>query len=191
MNILLDKLQTSFNGLKIKTDFRLFILFELLMQDKEIGHEDKIALALNLFFDEPPQDFKKAIEGILYFYTKGKSQKEDKKENEKIKKKDEKRQKKIYSYEHDADLIYVAFLDQYGIDLNDIEYLHWFKFKAMFEGLKSDNKIVEVMGYRAIDLDKIKDKEERKRYRKLQKEWALPDDRTEEEKERDFADAFW
>ena len=47
------------------------------------------------------------------------------------------------------------------------------------------------MGYRAIDVGKIKDKEEKKRYKKLQREWALPDDRTEEEKERDFADAFW
>ena len=68
--------------------------------------------------------------------------------------------KKIYSYEHDADLIYTAFLDQYRLDLNDIDYLHWFKFKAMFEGLKSDNKICEIMGYRAIDVSKIKDKEE-------------------------------
>jgi hypothetical protein len=61
----------------------------------------------------------------------------------------------------------------------------------MFEGLKVENKICEIMGYRAVDVSKIKDKEEKKRYKKLQREWALPDDRTEEEKERDFADAFW
>ena len=61
----------------------------------------------------------------------------------------------------------------------------------MFEGLKAENKICEIMGYRAVDISKIKDKEEKKRYKKLQREWALPDDRTEEEKERDFADAFW
>ena len=61
----------------------------------------------------------------------------------------------------------------------------------MFEGLKSENKICEIMGYRAIDLNKIKDKEERKRYKKLKQEWALPDNRTEEQKENDFAEAFW
>ena len=88
-------------------------------------------------------------------------------------------------------MIYTAFLDQYRLDLNDIDYLHWFKFKAMFEGLKSDNKICEIMGYRAIDVSKIKDKDEKKRYKKLQREYALPDDRTEEEKEQDFAEAFW
>ena len=46
------------------------------------------------------------------------------------------------------------------------------------------------MGYRAIDLSKIKDKEERKRYRKLKQIYALPDMRTQEQKEEDFAMAF-
>ena len=188
MNILVDKLPTDYEGLKINTNFRSFILFELLMQDKEIEKEDKIALAINLFYDEIPRDIKKAIETILWFYSKGKKDKIEE-EDEKIVKKGSKKQ--IYSYEHDADLIYTAFLDQYGVDLNEIDHLHWFKFKAMFEGLKSDNKICEIMGYRAIDINKIKDKEEKKRYKKLQKEYALPDNRSEEEKERDFAEAFW
>lgn len=187
MNILVDKLPNDYEGLKINTNFRSFILFELLMQDREIEKEDKIALALNLFYDEIPQDIKKAFDGIVWFYTRGKEIKQEKNE-EKVQKN---KKKKIYSYEHDADLIYTAFLDQYRVDLNDVDYLHWFKFKAMFEGLKAENKICEIMGYRAVDISKIKDKEEKKKYKKLQREWALPDDRTEEEKERDFADAFW
>ena len=187
MNILVDKLPNDYEGLKINTNFRSFILFELLMQDSQINKEDKIALALELFYEEFPHDIKKAVNGILWFYTRGKKIKQIK--NDENKQKNDK--KKIYSYEHDADLIYTAFLDQYRVDLNDIEYLHWFKFKAMFEGLKSDNKICEIMGYRAIDIGKIKDKEEKKKYKKLQREWALPDERSEEEKERDFADALW
>ena len=82
-------------------------------------------------------------------------------------------------------------MQQYKIDLNSIEYMHWWKFKALFEGLTENTQIVKIMGYRAMDLSKIKDKEEKKRYKKLQREYALPDDRTEEEKERDFADALW
>ena len=187
MNLLVDKLPTDYEGLKINTNFRSFILFELLMQDKGIEKEDKIILALNLFFEEVPKDIKKGINAILWFYSKGKHKNDEVVEENNKKKKN----KKIYSYEHDADLIYTAFLDQYGLDLNEIDYLHWFKFKAMFEGLKSDNKICEIMGYRAIDVSKIKDKDEKKRYKKLQREYALPDDRTEEEKEQDFAEAFW
>lgn len=186
MNILVDKLPTEYEGLKVNTNFRSFILFELLMQDRKLSKKEKIIVSLNLFYDEIPQDIKKAIDGIVWFYTRGKKIKQNNDTNSKNNNK-----KNIYSYEYDADYIYTAFLDQYGIDLNEIDYLHWFKFKAMFEGLKSDNKICEIMGYRAIDINKIKDKEEKKKYKKLQKEWALPDDRTEEEKEKDFAEAFW
>lgn len=186
MNLLVDKLPTEYKGLKVDTNFRSFILFELLMQDNEIKKEDKIALALNIFYKDPITDLKTAIDGILWFYSMGES--ENKKNNGKGTKE---RSKVVYSYEHDAKYIYSAFLDQYGVDLNEIDDLHWFKFKAMFEGLKSENKICEIMGYRAIDLNKIKDKEERKRYKKLKQEWALPDNRTEEQKENDFAKAFW
>ena len=186
MNILVDKLPTDYEGLKINTNFRTFILFELLMQDSQINKEDKIALAIELFYEEYPHDIKKAVNGIIWFYTRGKKVKENKEETNQ-----QNNKKKIYSYEHDSDLIYTAFLDQYRLDLNDIEYLHWFKFKAMFEGLKAENKICEIMGYRAVDVGKIKDKEEKKKYKKLQREWALPDERSEEEKERDFADALW
>lgn len=184
MNLLIDRLPTDYEGLKINTNFRSFILFELLMQDNEISQKDKILLTLSYFFDERPKDVKKAIEGVLWFYRCGEKEKHSKSgENGK--------QKQIYSFEHDAKYIYSAFLDQYGIDLNEIDYLHWFKFRALFEGLKSDNKICEIMGYRAIDLNKIKDKEEKKKYRKLQREFALPDNRSKEEKEQDFANSLW
>mgnify|MGYP001860472600 CR=1 FL=1 len=82
-------------------------------------------------------------------------------------------------------------MKQYNIDLNEIDYLHWFKFKSLFEGLDDDNRICQIMSYRAIDLSKIKDKEQKKKYKKLKMKYALPDNRTEEEKETDFADALW
>ncbi|WP_165442998.1 Gp15 family bacteriophage protein [Senegalia massiliensis] len=54
----------------------------------------------------------------------------------------------IYSFEHDDEYIYSAFLDQYGIDLKDIKHLHWWKFKSPFKGLKEDNLICKIMRYR-------------------------------------------
>ena len=190
MNILVDKLPTEYKGLKIETNFRSFILFELLMQDKDFSKEQKISIALNLFFQneefKTADEIKTAIDGILWIYSLGKTEeKETKKETR------EKKQKAIYSYEHDANLIYSAFLSQYRLDLNEIDYLHWWKFKSLFEGLNDDNRICEIMGYRAIDLSKIKDKEQKEHYKKLKIKHALPDNRTEEEKEQDFANALW
>ena len=193
MNLLIDKLPTDYEGLKIDTNFRSFILFELLMQDGSLEKEQKIMLALNLFFKgkefESVEEIKKAIKGILWFYTLGKS--EDKKEIKKKEKTVEKKQKAIYSFEYDANLIYSAFLSQYGLDLNEIEYLHWWKFRSLFEGLNDENRICEIMGYRAVDLSKIEDKKQKEHYRKLKNKYALPDNRSEEEKEQEFADALW
>ena len=185
MNLLLDRLPTEHEGLKIDTNFRSFILFELLMQDKTVSVENKIAFSINIFYKEMPSDIKKAIDVILWFYARGDTDKKSGKKEEKSGK------DRIYSYEHDANYIYSAFLSQYGIDLNEIEYLHWWKFKSLFEGLNDENKICEIMGYRAVDLSKIKDKDRKEKYKKLKSAYALPDERTEEEKEQDFADAFW
>ncbi len=186
MNILIDKLPQEYEGLKIDTNFRSFILFELLMQDNSLNEKQKIALSINLFYKEPPKDLKKAIQGILWFYSGGKEKKKEKKQGVTNNTK-----KQIYSFEHDADLIYSAFLSQYNVDLNEIEYLHWWKFKSLFEGLNDENKICQYMSYRSMDISKIKDKEQKKHYRELQRKVALPDNRTEEEKERDFANSLW
>jgi len=192
MNILIDRLPTDYKGLKIDTNFRSFILFELLMQDTELSDTKKIEFALQLFYKDKEftskEQIKKAIDCILWFYSLGKS---EEKKDDKIKEKEYKKQKAIYSYEHDANLIYSAFLSQYKIDLNDIDYLHWWKFKSLFEGLNDDNKICEIMGYRAVDLSKIKDKDRRYYYKKLKQKFALPDNRSEEEKEEEFANALW
>lgn len=187
MNILVDKLPTEYEGLKVNTNFRSFILFELLMQDNELTNEEKIELTLNLFYEDEIDDIKKAIDGVIWFYSLGDSEKPKKQgKNSKNNKKNQ-----IYSYEHDAKYIFSAFFDQYGIDLNEIDYLHWFKFKSLFDGLKDENKICEIMGYRSIDLSKIKDKEQLKKYKRLKNIWALPDQRSEKEKENDFANALW
>jgi len=190
-NILLDKLpQITPTGLKIRTDFRESIKFEMLMQDRNLSKEKKIKLALNLYFYDLKQikDLDSAIDDIIWFYSGGK-EKGIKKKN---KKSDSKKNKKqIYSYEFDDIYIYSAFLEQYKIDLNEVKNLHWWKFKAMIEGLNENVQFVKIMGYRSIDLAKIKDKEKKEHYKEMQKIYALPDMRTEEEKEADFADALW
>ena len=192
MNILIDRLPTEVEGLELNTDFRTSILFELLMQDKDISNEDKVALSINLYFNRQPKSTKeieKMTKAIIWFYSCGNKKKELKDNEEEIVKKERKR-KQIYSFEQDDFLIYSAFMEQYHIDLNETN-LHWWKFKAMFDGLNDNILFSKVMGYRSIDLSKIEDKKQREHYAKLQKHWALIDSRSAEEKESDFANALW
>ena len=189
-NLLLNRLPTyTPHKLKIRTDFRESIKFELLMQDNSVKERDKLMLALNLYYYDTNQinDIQVAVDDLLWFYKGGKIKEENVDEKAK---KDNNREKQIYSYEFDAEYIYSAFLEQYNIDLNSIKYLHWWKFKALFSSLNENTQFAKIMGYRSMNTSKIKDKDMKKHYEKMKKIYALPDMRTEEQKENDFAEAF-
>lgn len=180
MNILVDLVPTIVNidnkEYEINSDFRTSILFELLMQDGTIGEDDKIFMALQLYYPDIPENIKKAIEQMLWFYRCGKDVSSSKGNGK------SKGVTQIYSFEYDDDYIYAAFLDQYNIDLQDIEYLHWWKFKALFKALKDDNMIVKIMGYRSMDLSKVKDKEQKAYYKRMQKLYEIPISKDEQNK---------
>lgn len=189
-NILLDKLpQYVPSGLRIRTDFRESIKFELLMQDNSIDKQTKIMQALKLYYYDISEitDIEQAINDILWFYTC----KKERRNKDKIENEDIVNNKQIYSYEFDDEYIYSAFMEQYKIDLNSIKYLHWWKFKALMNSLNENVHFVKIMEYRTIDLSKIKDKDTKISYKKLKKQYALPDMRTTEQKEADFGRAFW
>lgn len=180
MNLLIDVLPNSVKiggrEYEINSCFRHSILFELLMLDQTVGEEDKIIHALELYYPEIPHDIGQAIEQMLRFYRGGKEEASPFSEagRNRVSK------QPIYSYEHDADYIFSAFLDQYGIDLNEIDYLHWWKFKAMFKALKEDNEIVKIMGIRAMDTSKLP-KEQKEYYNKMKKIHQIPISKEEKE----------
>lgn len=187
IDILPDEVKIGNKMYKINSDFRTSILFELLMYDDSIADEFKYIQALELYYTSMPPEkyFEEAIYKILWFYGCGK---EDNTENKNTGKSSTKMEI-VYSYEYDDSYIYSAFLSQYGVDLQDINDLHWWKFKAMFESLKEDNKICEIMKYRAIDLSTIKDKEERAFYKNMKELYKLPEyiDKEQKEKEDEIA----
>lgn len=190
MNILIDVVPDTVLideiEYEIYTDFRISMLFELLMQDESLLDNEKIDIALNLYYPDIPHDLTKAVDKMLWFYRCGiESQEKEEKNNSNNKKADG-----IYSFEHDDEYIYAAFLDQYNIDLQDIDSLHWWKFRALFKSLKDDNLISKVMGFRAIAIDSDMSDNEKKYYRKMKQIYALPDLRTQDEKETDFDNAM-
>lgn len=185
MNILLDTLPETveINGREYfaDTDFRTMIILEKVIEDKAIDNVERIERAIDLIFtEERPVEIDEAINGILFLYSCGNPKKDHRRRqkngNVEIK------PKLIYDYDFDAPYIYGAFLSYYGIDLNDIEYLHWWKFQALFRSLPDTCKIVEIMGYRATDLAKIHDKNERSRIASLQRTYAIPSKLTTEDK---------
>lgn len=149
-----------------------------MMQEVEINEKDAITNAkyydaLKIFYkDSIPDDLEEAMEKMLWFYSCGKE------ETSKTKTK-----KKVISFEHDFDYINAGFMQDYKIDLFEVDFLHWWKFMSLFSALHDDCKICEIIGYRSAELKNF-DKEQRKRIREMQKIYALPDDISKEEKKR-------
>lgn len=149
-----------------------------MMQEVEINEKDAITNAkyydaLKIFYkDNIPDDLEEAMEKMLWFYSCGKE------ETSKTKTK-----KKVISFEHDFDYINAGFMQDYKIDLFEVDFLHWWKFMSLFSALHDDCKICEIIGYRGAELKNF-DKEQRKRIREMQKIYALPDDISKEEKKR-------
>ena len=61
--------------------------------------------------------------------------------------------RKLVDFEEDGELIYASFLQDYGMDLIELQgKLSWKKFIALFEGLREKTKIKEVMRIRGMEL---------------------------------------
>lgn len=183
-NILLDDLpETALvegKSFFIDSDFRTCIILEKILSS-DMPAKEKVEEAVSLFFtDEVPTNLEEAIDAILYLYRCGEESKaaQKRKKNGNV----ELKPKMIYNYEYDAPYIFGAFMSQYHIDLNEIEYMHWWKFQALFRSLEDHNKIVEIMGYRAVDLGKIENKKERERIARMKSIYALPQSYTFEDK---------
>jgi len=164
----------------INTDFRVSIQFELLMQS-DIELPVKVMLALDLYLPEIPENIAETYNEIVKFYSA--NSRHGKSEGSAGGGKSPDR---IYSYEYDDGYIFAAFKAYYGVDLVDIEYLHWWKFQAMFAALPDTCELCKIMGYRSIKITDKMSKENKVHYRKLKRIYKLPDNRSQEQKESDF-----
>lgn len=189
-NILIDRLPDTveIEGVEydIESNFRTFILFELMMRDPALSDSEKAAMALQLVYPVIPDNLEAAVEQMLWFYSCGKGWRNKSGSG----KADAVESQMIYSFEHDDDYIYSAFLTQYHIDLQDIEYLHWWKFKALMRTLSPDLEFSKIMGYRGIEINGDMSKEQREFYSRMKELYALPIPDDEQEKMDAIAEAL-
>ncbi len=156
----------------IVTDFREYIKMLDMLKDPDVSNEEKTYFLADYFTDKIP-DFNEAVKQLSDFVlmksfaTTG--------IDVEIEEKEETREEKhLFSFEIDYPYILSGFLRDYGIDLSSVRYLHWWKFRMLFDGLSDDTEIKQRIMYRSLDLSTIKDKDERKRIQKIQRSIQLP-----------------
>lgn len=194
MNLLIDRPpETVFIGgteYEINSDFRASVLFELLMQDDDVDDVKKLERALELYFpDGSPkgEDLTEIFKAIIWFYRCGRSDKEKKPgkpqkaegdgeatEETTEEPEDTGSGERAYSFDYDDEYIYAAFRQQYGINLTEVEYLHWWEFRAMFKGLDHNCEFAKIMGYRTARITKEMSKAEKAFLHKMKSVHALP-----------------
>lgn len=185
MSILTEKLPTylTVQGVKCKinSDFRIWLKVSALFEQME-NDPSVIVKIFKLIYEKLPPNLYDGLSEIAKFYA------HNPKARKKTAKKEE-TQKKAFDFEYDDELIYSAFCQQYHIDLCDTD-MHWWKFKALLNGLTEDTQFVKVMQFRMTDLSQIRDKEQKKFYAKMKSMYQLPDNRSEEQKEKSLNQAL-
>lgn len=175
MNILTDPLPETveINGkpCPIEWGFRTGIRFELLVQDEGKPEILKVQEALNLYYPQGVPDIPQAIDRMLWFYRCGKEDAPSRKDGDAGE--DEEPLRLDYSYEHDAAYIYAAFQEAYGIDLA-AGSLHWWAFRALFQGLPEECAFQKIRGFRSVKVSGRMSKEQKDYYRRMKRIFALP-----------------
>lgn len=176
MNFFYEELPDTVNvggeRIKIITDFREYIRLLDMLKDQELDYVQKFVIIQQYFLDDVAVD-EEAVSALSGFITMNLNSAE-------VVEKDgcgnlqEKPKKNLFSYSIDYPYILSGFLRDYGIDLINIKYMHWWKFRMLFDGLSDDTEIKQRIMYRSVDLSEIKDKEEKKRIKKIQKSIQLP-----------------
>lgn len=68
----------------------------------------------------------------------------------------------VLDFEEDGEYIYASFMQDYGVDLIDMQgVLSWRKYIALFDGLSEDTKIKRVMKIRSMDLPEFNGKNQK------------------------------
>lgn len=146
----------------INTDFRAGIRYEMIMQQED---EEAVIQGLILYYGENiPADIEEAVNAINWFRSRGR-------EPKKLPGELAGNGKQAFSFECDAELVYADFMREYRIDLNT-EDMHWWKFMTLFEGLQTNSRTTDRMGYRSMKTDKLP-KEQKKYYQAMQRYYEI------------------
>lgn len=161
---------------EVNTDFSVWIEIEHIIFSRKYDELETLARIFALAFPVLPPNPKAALDGLLWFYSAGKTGR-----------KDALCAKPAYDLVLDFEYVWGAFLAEFGIDLVE-SGMHWWKFKALLACLSGECRFSQIVGYRTADLSQIKDEARRSFYRKMKQRFRLLDNRTDDEKESETAE---
>ena len=159
----------------ILTDFREWLRFADLMRDKTVDSNDKVYMLVN-WFESPPKQITAEVVNALFnfYYARELDPDSDDEEDDEDEPEEIVIRPPVFDWKIDSKFILGDFWHYYGIDLIDIDYLHWWQFRCLFAALSDDSQCQKRMAYRGLDLGSIKNDKERARIARIQRSIAIP-----------------
>lgn len=175
------KMEANGHIYKINTDYRVALACFKALYDTEINDIERFYAIETLLLGP---DVDEADDVIL----KDKIEKYLSCEREENIESDEERD---YDYVQDEDLTKVSIRQCYNnFDVGKLEYLHWYEYNELIEGLTDECAINRVREIRTTDVSKIDDQRQKEKILKAQERYAIKEHhkKTKEEEE---IDEFW
>lgn len=192
-NILIDSLPytVEVDGLEyaIRYQADVMIRIAILIENNPSANTDDYGQAelawqqLQIFYPEIPRNAFLAMQRLIEFYSHTPEIAVTREPR-----KFDLQKPKNFSFKHDANIIYAAFLQQYGI--RGFSDIHWYEFKALMEGLTEECLFVKAMQFRSMKIPSKMPKDQKDYYRKMKRLYRLPDDRPQDVRDKDFASAL-
>lgn len=177
MHLLLDPLPETITAdgkeYGIVTDFREWFRFAEMLTDKELTDDEKIECCGMWLDPEPAYVTPEMLDAIIAFYH-AKALLPDRQQDEDEPPEDKLPRPPAFDWKIDARFLLGDFRRYYGIDLQTMDYLHWWEFQALFSALPDESLCSKRIEIRQTDLGEIKDKTRRNQIAKIQRQIALP-----------------
>lgn len=178
MNVLANKFPTKIRIgdriYEIDADFRNCLKIILAFEDDELTIEDKYEVMLCRLYKQIPDDIVEAVRKAKLFLDCGEKAEE------------KPASQRVYSFQKDGQFIYSAVKQTHQIDLEEVEFLHWWKFVFLFSDINSDCAFANMVHLRDKKNRGKLSKEERAVFNKSRAILDLNYTNEPTEEERDF-----
>lgn len=159
---------------RLNLDFRNVLKMMDVMADQDILPIARDYVALKCVMRRPPKDCRKALLLVrMMLFGVNKHTEE----------------KRVTSFEQDADMIRAAFMQEYGINLYK-DKLHWFEFTALLYNLPKGSKYTEVIDIRSRPVPAPTKYNKTEREALIQAKAAYALTYTEAERERSYSNSL-
>ena len=199
-NILTDGMPDAIvvNGIPfdIYTDFRIWLRAGYMIQSLSTTKDQNEVFKeiCDLVVKEYPKEYIYAddfLSALLQFYAGFPEAENENRRKEKEKNKAHPKPA-TFDFVFDSRYIYCSFLSFYHIRLQEIEYMHWWEFLVLFEGLMMSDatSMNYIVGARQTEIKSSMPKEEKKRIQKMKKVYALPKNENEQKMENNLVNSL-